>query len=307
MREGRRPAAAQAALRDLPLFAARRGRPHALRQGGARRPALVRPAAGFPHRGARPRQGAAGEERRDRAGGREGRLRAQAPAASERSAGLACGRHREPTASSSARCCSSPTISSATMWCRRPIRCGTTATIRISWWRPTRARRPSPTPPTRCRRKRAIGSATPSRPAAARATTTRRWASRPAAPGKRSSAISARWTSTSSREPVTVAGVGDMSGDVFGNGMLLSRKLKLVAAFDHRDIFLDPDPDPETLLRRARAPVRPAPLELAGLRQGADLEGRRHLLAQRQIDSALRGSPRAARDRQGRRRRPPRS
>ncbi|RVU18063.1 NAD-glutamate dehydrogenase [Methylobacterium oryzihabitans] len=45
-------------------------------------------------------------------------------------------------------------------------------------------------------------------------------------------------------EPVTVAGVGDMSGDVFGNGMLLSRCLKLVAAFDHRDIFLDPDPDP---------------------------------------------------------------
>ena len=35
-----------------------------------------------------------------------------------------------------------------------------------------------------------------------------------------------------------------MSGDVFGNGMLLSKALKLVAAFDHRHIFLDPDPDP---------------------------------------------------------------
>ena len=45
-------------------------------------------------------------------------------------------------------------------------------------------------------------------------------------------------------EEVTVAGVGDMSGDVFGNGMLLSRTLKLRAAFDHRHIFLDPDPDP---------------------------------------------------------------
>ncbi|HEY0717006.1 MAG TPA: NAD-glutamate dehydrogenase [Streptosporangiaceae bacterium] len=42
----------------------------------------------------------------------------------------------------------------------------------------------------------------------------------------------------------TVAGVGDMSGDVFGNGMLLSDRLRLVAAFDHRHIFLDPDPDP---------------------------------------------------------------
>ncbi|MBK9002809.1 MAG: NAD-glutamate dehydrogenase [Sphingomonadales bacterium] len=46
------------------------------------------------------------------------------------------------------------------------------------------------------------------------------------------------------KEPVTVAGVGDMSGDVFGNGMLLSKAIKLVAAFDHRHIFLDPDPDP---------------------------------------------------------------
>ena len=46
--------------------------------------------------------------------------------------------------------------------------------------------------------------------------------------------------------PFHVAGVGDMSGDVFGNGMLLSRQIKLVAAFDHRDIFIDPSPDPET-------------------------------------------------------------
>jgi glutamate dehydrogenase len=43
--------------------------------------------------------------------------------------------------------------------------------------------------------------------------------------------------------PVSVVGVGDMSGDVFGNGMLLAPTLRLVAAFDHRDIFLDPDPD----------------------------------------------------------------
>ncbi|MDB5417288.1 MAG: NAD-specific glutamate dehydrogenase protein [Phenylobacterium sp.] len=44
-------------------------------------------------------------------------------------------------------------------------------------------------------------------------------------------------------EPFTVVGVGDMSGDVFGNGMLLSRETRLLAAFDHRHIFLDPDPD----------------------------------------------------------------
>ena len=48
------------------------------------------------------------------------------------------------------------------------------------------------------------------------------------------------------RQPFRVAGVGDMSGDVFGNGMLLSQQIRLVAAFDHRDIFIDPDPDPAT-------------------------------------------------------------
>jgi glutamate dehydrogenase len=44
--------------------------------------------------------------------------------------------------------------------------------------------------------------------------------------------------------PVTVTGIGDMGGDVFGNGMLLSRHLRLRAAFNHRHVFLDPDPDP---------------------------------------------------------------
>jgi glutamate dehydrogenase len=45
-------------------------------------------------------------------------------------------------------------------------------------------------------------------------------------------------------QPIDVVGCGDMSGDVFGNGMLLSKAIKLVAAFDHRHIFLDPAPDP---------------------------------------------------------------
>ncbi|MFC7492955.1 MULTISPECIES: NAD-glutamate dehydrogenase [unclassified Nocardioides] len=45
-------------------------------------------------------------------------------------------------------------------------------------------------------------------------------------------------------EDFTVVGVGDMSGDVFGNGMLCSEHIRLVAAFDHRDIFVDPTPDP---------------------------------------------------------------
>jgi glutamate dehydrogenase len=45
--------------------------------------------------------------------------------------------------------------------------------------------------------------------------------------------------------PVTMVGIGDMSGDVFGNGLLQSDNSKLIAAFDHRHIFIDPDPDPK--------------------------------------------------------------
>jgi glutamate dehydrogenase len=51
----------------------------------------------------------------------------------------------------------------------------------------------------------------------------------------------------------TCAGIGDMSGDVFGNGMLLSRQIELVAAFDHRHVFLDPTPHaPATFIERER-------------------------------------------------------
>ncbi len=47
------------------------------------------------------------------------------------------------------------------------------------------------------------------------------------------------------KEPFTAIGIGDMAGDVFGNGMLLSRTMRLLAAFNHVHIFIDPDPDPE--------------------------------------------------------------
>ncbi|MDQ6835025.1 MAG: NAD-glutamate dehydrogenase, partial [Actinomycetota bacterium] len=54
------------------------------------------------------------------------------------------------------------------------------------------------------------------------------------------------------RESFSVVGIGDMSGDVFGNGMLCSPQLRLLAAFNHRDIFLDPDPDPEASFTERR-------------------------------------------------------
>ncbi|MCX8293169.1 NAD-glutamate dehydrogenase [Phyllobacterium sp. 0TCS1.6A] len=49
--------------------------------------------------------------------------------------------------------------------------------------------------------------------------------------------------------PFTAVGVGDMSGDVFGNGMLLSPQTRLIAAFDHRDIFIDPEPNIKATLK----------------------------------------------------------
>ena len=56
-----------------------------------------------------------------------------------------------------------------------------------------------------------------------------------------------------SKTTFTVVGVGDMSGDVFGNGLLREKTTKLLAAFDHRDIFIDPSPDPEkSFAERAR-------------------------------------------------------
>ena len=97
--------------------------------------------------------------------------------------------------------------------------------------------------------------------------------------------------------PFTVAGVGDMSGDVFGNGMLRERTTKLVAAFDHRDIFIDPESRSGAQLHRAAAPVRSLALELAGLQQGLSLGRRRDLFAQGEGDRAERGGREAARPR----------
>ena len=78
----------------------------------------------------------------------------------------------------------------------------------------------------------------------------------------------------------TAVGVGDMSGDVFGNGMLLSRHIRLIAAFDHRHIFIDPAPDPAASFAERDADVRAAQVLVGGLRPGADLARRRGLAAQ---------------------------
>ena len=164
---------------------------------------------------------------------------------------------------------------------RRRAWSATTATTPTSWSPPTRAPRRSPTSPTGSRTTTASGSATRS--------------PRGGSVGydHKAMGITARgaWVSVQRHfrelgidcqtEDFTCVGIGDMSGDVFGNGMLCSEHIRLVAAFDHRDIFLDPDPDAATSYAERKRLFDAAALELAGLRHVADLRGRRRLPARR--------------------------
>ena len=302
-------AAAAAALRDLRLFAPRRRRASALRQGGARRPALVRPAAGFPHRGAGPRQGAAGQERRHRAGGRQGRLRAQAPAAGERPRRPGSTEGTESYTHLRRARCSQLTdniVGDDVVPPPDTVRHdGDDPYLVVAADKGTATF--SDTANALSHREGPSGSATPSRPAVGQGYDHKKMG------------ITARGAWEAVKRHFREMDIDIQTHAVHGGrasatcratcsatACCCRAQIKLVAAFDHRDIFIDPDPDPETSLRRARAPVRPAALELAGLRQGADLEGRRRLLAQREVDPALGRDARAARARQAARRRPPR-
>ena len=133
--------------------------------------------------------------------------------------------------------------------CRRRRWCASTATTPTWWSRPTRAPRPSPTTPTRSARSTATGSAMPSPPAAAGLRPQGHGHHRARRLGKRQAPLPRDRRIDTQTTDFTVAGIGDMSGDVFGNGMLLSRHIRLVAAFDHRHIFIDPTPT-----RRAPSP-----------------------------------------------------
>ena len=216
---------------------------------------------------------------RDRAGRRQGRLRGQAPPAT--------------------RCveCYTTFISAllditdndrrrATS-CRPRTSCATTATTRTSSSPPTRARR----------RSRDIANGV--------AAEYGFWLGDAFASGgsvgydHKAMGITARsaWVSVQRHfrelgvdvqsEDFTVVGIGDMSGDVFGNGMLLSPHIRLVAAFDHRHIFLDPDPDPARALAERQRLFELPRLVVGGLRHGADLRGRRRLPAHGQVDPAV--------------------
>ena len=183
---------------------------------------------------------------------------------------------------------------------RRRASCAATATTRISSSPPTRAPRRSPTSPTPSPSSTASGSATRSPRAARPATTTRAWASPRAAPGNASSATSASSGVDIQSQDFTCAGIGDMSGDVFGNGMLLSKHIRLVAAFDHRHIFLDPNPDAAASFRERERLFKLPRSSWDDYYAQADLARRRRVPAQREVDSAVARGADAARARRGR-------
>ena len=97
----------------------------------------------------------------------------------------------------------------------------------------------------------------------------------------------------------TVVGIGDMSGDVFGNGMLLSEQIRLVAAYDHRHIFIDPSPDAAVGFAERQRLFELPRLVVGRLRARADLRGRRRVPAHGEVDPALAAGARGARDRSG--------
>ena len=142
------------------------------------------------------------------------------------------------------------------------------------------------------RARGASGWATPSRPAARTATTTRRSASPPAARGRRCGTTSPSSASTCQTEPFTVVGIGDMSGDVFGNGMLPARATPARRRVRPPRHLPRPRPGPGGCVRRAPAPVRAARLVVAGLRPVADQPRRRGVLPVREAHR-----PRTARSR----------
>ena len=235
--------AARAAVRDLRLRARHGGHPPARRQDRARRHPLVGP-HGLPHRGLRPHARADDQERDHRPGRapRAGSSSSSGPTIRPRCAT----RSSASTCATSRRCWTSPTTSTTTARPSRPRR----ARPRRGRLLPRRRGRQGHRGVQRHRQRdracaAASGWATRSPPAARPATTTRAWASPPRAPGSRSSATSASWASTPSPTSSAPSASATCRATCSATACCSAGTLKLVAAYDHRHVFLDPDPDPE--------------------------------------------------------------
>ena len=278
-----RPARAAAEVRDLRLLAAGRGRAPALRRGRPRRPALVRPARRLPHRGARPGQGADGQEHRDRAGRRQGRLLLkQLPDPGDRDAWLAEGVACYTTFISGLLDVTDNLVDGEIVPPRDVVRHdGDDSYLVVAADK---------------------GTATFSDIANGVAKDYGFWLGDAFASGgsvgydHKAMGITARgaWVSVQRHfrelgidcqtEDFTAVGIGDMSGDVFGNGMLCSEHIRLVAAFDHRDIFLDPDPDAAASFAERKRLFELPRSSWQDYDRVPDLRGRRRLPALAEVD-----------------------
>ena len=279
-------------VRDLRLLAAGRGRAPAVRPGGARRAALVRPARGLPHRGARPGQGPDGEEHRHRARRRQGRLRLQAAARPGRPRGVAGRGLACYKTFIAAMLDVTDNIDGRRRSCRRrdvvrhdgddpylvvaadkgtatfsDIANGVARQLRLLAGRRVRLRR--------------LGGLRPQGDGH----------HRPRRLGVGASGTSASSGMNPATDDFTVVGIGDMSGDVFGNGMLLSRAHPAGGRLRPPARLPRPRPRPGGQLRRAPAPVRAAPVLVGGLRPGADLRRRRGLAAHGEVGPGVTAGP----------------
>ncbi|MBK6277612.1 MAG: NAD-glutamate dehydrogenase [Gammaproteobacteria bacterium] len=288
-----RPAAPGAQIRDLGVFAARGGRAPARRQGRARRAALVGPAGGFPHRGAGAGEGAAGEERGDRAGGRQGRLRAAATAPRGRPRGGAGrGRGLLPDLRAGA---ARPHRQHRR---RRHRGAGAGGLPRRAGSLPGGRRRQGHGLVLR-RRQRALGTL---RLLAARCLRLRRQRGlRPQEDGDHGARGVDLGAAALSRARHRRTGAAGQRGGYRRHVRRRVRQRHAALARDQTGRGLQP---PAYLrrprsrsrgeLRRARAPLRAAALELGRLRRAPDIGGRRRVRAQREVDRAhARNAPRA--------------
>ena len=300
--EGAPAAGAEAALRDLGVLAARRGAAPARRAGGARRHPLVGPQAGLPHRDPRPDEGADGQERGHRAGRRQGRLHRQALAAGAVARGVAGRgrgvlphddpRHARPDRQPGRRRAGAAGGRRAPRPAERPLPGGGRGQghrhLLRHRQRAVRRVRLLARRRLRLRRLRA-------------ATTTRRWGSPRAAPGSRSSATSGSSARTSRTRTSPSSASATWPATSSATACCCPRTSQLVGAFNHLHVFVDPNPDPAVVLRRAAAAVRHAALDLGRLRGDEAVAGRRRLRAHRQVADHQPGGAGALRPRQGQR------
>ena len=244
----RRTAAAAPDVRDFCVLASGGSGAPARRTGGARRSALVGPARGFPHRGAGPGEGADGENAVIvPVGAKGGFVLKQPPTKREdRDAGStrACCHHLHPglldiTDNRGRR----RHIVAPPRWS------ATTATIPIWWSRRIRAPPRFPTSPTAFPPITASGWAMPSPRGLRRLRSQGNGHHRARRLGVGQTPFPEMGKDIQTRDDFTVVGIGDMSGDVFGNGMLLSRHPQGAGGLQSPHVFIDPNPDPEASFR----------------------------------------------------------